>query len=320
MNRHSLYDRPSPWTGSHIPRLTDRTALVTGANAGLGYATARALLDRGAHVVLACRNPVKAGAAAARLAHEVPGASLEVAPLDLASLDSVSRLADDVRGRLGRLDLLVNNAGLMAVPEGRTADGFEVQFGVNHLGHVALTARLLPLLTASPGSRVVTVTSVGHRWGHIRFDALDGGQRYRPWRAYFQSKLANLLFALELQRRLAAGGHRTASLAAHPGASSTELAVEENRLVRDGVSLLRPLFMTPDRGALPTLRAATDPAALGGQLYGPSARYRGHPVVETPSRRALDPEVAARLWDVSLALVKVADPIETPAPAHVTTS
>ncbi|GLZ40512.1 oxidoreductase [Actinokineospora sp. NBRC 105648] len=284
----------------------DDLAVVTGANAGLGIETTRALAARGTTVLMACRNQDKAAAArAALIAEGVDPDLLQLATLDLADQSSVAAFADQVIAEHGRLGLLVNNAGLMAVAQSTTADGFETQFGVNHLGHMALTLRLLPLLTATPAARVVTVTSMGHRPGRIRLaDPNFERGRYGRWRAYFQSKLANLLFTAELGRRLAADGHDTLSVAAHPGYAATELGKDEPRFVATATAVLdRFVAQSAAAGAQPTLRAITDPDAFQGALYGPHRRYFGRPVLERPSRTARDPLLAAKLWDLSLELL-----------------
>ncbi|MTV26896.1 SDR family NAD(P)-dependent oxidoreductase [Nitriliruptoraceae bacterium ZYF776] len=295
------------WTLDDLPDLTGRTALVTGANAGLGWWTARGLARGGAHVILACRDPRRAAAAAEQLREDLPNASLELRTLDLADLASVASLADDVRREHDRLDLLINNAGIMAVDEARTVDGFELQVGVNHLGHFALTGRLLPLLVASPGSRVVTVSSLGHRAaGRLRRDDLLFERSYDRWRPYFQSKLANLLFTLELDRRLRAEGAPTAALAAHPGSSHTDLGTEGSSWVNRASAVVAPLVTQPaSQGALPTLRAATDTTLKGGTFVGPRFRVAGRPRVETPARAARRTDDAAWLWERSTDLTGV---------------
>jgi len=227
--------------------------------------------------------------------------------MDLADLDSVREVATRVQHEHPRLDLLINNAGLMATPQQRTAQGFEMQFGVNHLGHFALTGLLLPQLLRTPGSRIVTVSSNGHRPGRIRFDDLQWQTNYSPWAAYFQSKLANLLFTYELQRKLSAAGSTTAALAAHPGGTKTNLGNENpggffnTLLVKSRPLIERFLLQSAAMGALPTLRAAVDPDAHGGEYYGPDgiAEQMGHPVRVNSSRRSHDPETARRLWHVS---------------------
>lgn len=287
------------WTPADIPDLTRRRAIVTGANAGLGLEVAHGLAARGAEVVLACRNTAKAEAAAATLRDRAPGAKVEVGALDLADLDSVAAFA---ARQSGRLDLLVNNAGLMAIDEARTAQGVEMQFGVNHLGHFALTARLLPLLLATPGARVATMSSMGHRAARGSADPrLE--HRYDRWQAYFHSKLANLLFTAELQRRLAAAGASTIAVAAHPGASNTDLGTEGSGLSNIGLRLLPVIGQSAERGARPMLRALTDPAVRGGEYYGPRfLAFGATPVRETPTRAARDAAAARRLWDLSVEL------------------
>jgi NAD(P)-dependent dehydrogenase (short-subunit alcohol dehydrogenase family) len=294
------------WTLADVPEQHGRIAVITGANSGLGEQAALALAGKGAHVVLACRNPAKAHAAEARIRQVHPAASVQVRVLDLADLSSVAQFADGLAADHGRVDLLLNNAGLMAVDAARTRDGFEMQFGVNHLGHFALTVRLLPLLTATAGSRVVTMSSMGHRAGRMHFDDLMFDRGYSRWQAYFQSKLANLLFTAELQRRLAASGTSTIALAAHPGGSRTDLGTEgrglSNRLMAAVVPLVTQSAAT---GALPLLRAATDPAASGGQFYGPRWLAVGHPVLETPAPAARRTADARRLWTESVRLTGV---------------
>ncbi len=304
---------PARWTLDAMPDQTGRTAVVTGANAGLGYEIAVALAAGGARVVMACRNLDRATGAAATIRRRVTGARVEVGRLDLADLASVAAFADGVAAGHDRLDLLINNAGLMAVDRSRTVDGFETQFGVNHLGHFALTARLLPLLTATAGSRVVTMSSMGHRAGRMNFDDLMFDRGYGRWRPYFQSKLANLLFTAELQRRLAATDAPTIAVAAHPGASRTDLGTEGRGVTNRLMARVVPLLTQPAAvGALPALRAATDPAVRGGQFYGPRLLAVGHPVLETPSRRARDGGDARRLWEESLRLTGVAPDLLAP--------
>jgi NAD(P)-dependent dehydrogenase (short-subunit alcohol dehydrogenase family) len=291
------------WTPADIPDLTGRRAVVTGANAGLGLRIADELAAHGADVVLACRNRAKADAAVDVIRTRTPDARVAVDLIDLADLESVAAFA----GRQeGRLDLLVNNAGLMALDASRTAQGFEMQFGVNHLGHFALTARLLPLLLATPGSRVATMSSMGHR---AACGAPDPGleRTYHRWQSYFQSKLANLHFTAELQRRLAASGASTIAVAAHPGGSNTDLGTEGSGLFNRAIGLLAPLGTQPAAlGARPMLRALTDPTVRGGEFYGPRFRVVGAEAVrETPSRAARDADRARRLWAMSEELTGV---------------
>jgi NAD(P)-dependent dehydrogenase (short-subunit alcohol dehydrogenase family) len=296
------------WTEDDIDDQTGRVAFVTGANSGIGYETARALAQHGAHVVLACRDATRAADAEQRIKAVGPAGSVEVLLMDVGDLDSVAGAAAHFLGRNDRLDLLINNAGVMATPKGVTAQGFETQFGVNHLGHFALTAHLLPKVLAVEGSRVVTVSSQAHRAGRIDFDDLQSERRYSPWRAYSQSKLANLLFTYELQRRLAAADATSIAVAAHPGAANTNLGHENPGGLLFTVAMkARPLVQrftqSAAMGALPTLRAATAPTVAGGDYYGPDGwmQQRGHPVKVGTSRAARDSEVAARLWDVSVA-------------------
>lgn len=286
----------SRWTTADIPDQTGRTAVITGANTGLGYETAAALAARGARVVLAVRNLDKGKAAADLIAARNPGADVSVQALDLTSLASVRDAAEALRDGVDRIDLLVNNAGVMMTPKGTTSDGFELQLGTNHLGHFAFTGLLLDRLLEVPGSRVVTVSSIGHRLGRVRFDDLGSDRDYSRIGAYGQSKLANLLFTYELQRRLT--GTATTALAAHPGGSSSELS----RYVPRALQLFfRTLEQSTAMGALPTLRAATDPGALGGQYFGPGgfAELRGNPKVVSSSDRSHDVAVQQRLWAVS---------------------
>ncbi|ALC25308.1 oxidoreductase [Streptomyces pristinaespiralis] len=299
------------WTEEHVPHLTEGTvAVVTGANTGLGLDTTRVLARRGAAVVMACRNQDKAAAARRSLVDGgIDPGRLRTASLDLADQASIAGFADALPD--DRIDLLINNAGLMAVPRSSTVDGFETQFGVNHLGHMALTLRLLPRLNTTPGARVVTLTSMGHRPGRIRLhDPNFRRGRYNRWTAYFQSKLANMLFAAELARRNE--GRGALSLAAHPGYAVTELGKDTGFQARL-LSVADRIAAQPSAaGAWPTLRAATDPAAVNGALYGPRRLVSGRAVRETPSRTARRADLAGRLWDLSLDLLspaKVTDPL-----------
>ncbi|MCV7421150.1 SDR family NAD(P)-dependent oxidoreductase [Mycobacterium yunnanensis] len=290
------------WTTTDIPDQTGRTAVVTGANTGLGYETAAALAAKGAHVVLAVRNLEKGKAAADLIARRTPGAEVTLQQLDLTSLDSVREAADQLHAGLDRVDLLVNNAGVMFTPEEKTKDGFELQFGTNHLGHFAFTGRMLDLLLATPESRVVTVSSIGHRFGRIRFDDLQAERGYNRFTAYGKSKLANLLFTYELQDRLA--GTTTSALAAHPGGSASEL---DRHLPGPLKLVFAAMSQDTEAGALPTLRAATDPGVRGGQYLGPAGfmEMRGAPKVVSSSRRSHDADVRRRLWTVSEELTGV---------------
>src|SRR5664280_2179274 len=291
------------WTTVVIPDQSERVAVVTGANSGLGYQVALALAMAGADVLLACRNIAKAESAVASIRKVVPAASVRFMRLDLADLASVEAFANNFRSENDRLNLLVNNAGLMAVDESRTVDGFETQLGVNHLGHFALTARLLPALLAASGARIASMSSMAHRVGHLAFDDLMfDRRRYSRWHAYNQSKLANLLFIAELQRRLAEAGVGAIAVAAHPGVARTNLGSQghgiSNRLIRSGL----PISSRSAAGSLPLLRAATDPAVRGGQFYGPRWGVAGPPVSQTPSQRARDSVSARALWKASVEL------------------
>ena len=302
------------WTERDIPDQRGRCAIVTGATGGLGYATARALAGAGAEVILAARNGARGAQALDRIRAAVPAAVVRFELLDLGSLAAVAAFAERLESAGRPVDLLVNNAGVMAYPTRRaTADGFEAQFGTNHLGHFALTLRLIPLLRRGQDARVVTVSSLAHRRGAIRFDDLQS-TRYVPWAAYAQSKLANLMFALELQRRSVAQGWGIASIAAHPGLSATDIVANgpgsgsgraAGLLTRASGLLLPLVAQSAGRGALPILYAATAPQARGGAYYGPLGlrEMRGPPGEARIMPQALNTAVAARLWDVSLELV-----------------
>ena len=301
------------WTADDIPELEGRVIIVTGANSGIGVETARQLARRGATVVLACRRARRAEGAVLRIREALPLAKLVVMQLDLADLDSVRAFAAAFAERFERLDVLCNNAGVMAIPRRLTADGFEAQFGTNHLGHFALTGQLLEPLRATPGARVVTVSSQAHRMGRMRFDDLQGERFYQRWLAYAQSKLANLLFCHELERRAKASGSALLSVACHPGYADTNLqllgpTLDASRwrqaLMRLGN---RMLAQSAAMGALPTLYAALSPDVQGADYIGPDGLRHmwGYPVRHPSSRRSRDEATAARLWQVSEELTGV---------------
>ncbi len=297
------------WTVADIPDLGGMTAIVTGGNSGVGYETALELARKGATTILACRSRSRGEAAIRRILREVPEAKVKLMQLDLGDLDSIGQFAQRFRTSHGDLDLLVNNAGIMATPYRTTKDGFESQFGTNHLGHFALTAKLMPSILASPSARIVNVSSVGHRSGDIDFDALLlDRSNYRRWRAYYRSKLANLLFTYEMHRRLKSTGiENVSSLAAHPGVARTNLAQGMGFVG----TLLKPIaflfVQSAQMGALPILRAATDPAAQSGQYYGPDKPHErsGYPVVVSSSAESHDLESARGLWERSEELTGV---------------
>jgi NAD(P)-dependent dehydrogenase (short-subunit alcohol dehydrogenase family) len=310
------------WTAADVPDQRGRTAVVTGGNTGLGFETARVLAARGATVVLACRNPQRAADAAARITASVPAATVRTLQLDLASQASVRRAAEQARDAHPRIDLLVNNAGGLVTRRSTTADGFELTFATNHLGPFAFTGLLLDALLAAPGSRVVTVSSIGHRYGAgtINFDDLQSvrGRQHssRNRAAYFQTKLANLMFTYELQRRLAAAGRTTIAVAAHPGNARTEFGRDLDPFSRAVMSpRLRPLtwwlLQSPQVGALATLRAAVDPEARGGDFFGPPGRlqFTGHPARVDSSAASHDVAAQRRLWLESERLTGVTFPL-----------
>ncbi|WP_405481366.1 oxidoreductase [Streptomyces sp. NBC_00009] len=299
------------WNASDIPDQSGRTAVVTGANSGIGYITARELARKGARVVLACRSEARGTAALERLRSEVPGAQAEFGQLDLGDLSSVRKFAGS-HGSGERLDLLINNAGVMALPQGRTADGFETQFGVNHLGHFALTGLLLPRLLDTPGARVVSVSSGFHALADVDIADLNSEHRYRRWIAYGRSKTANLLFIHELARKLAARGSDVVAASAHPGYASTNLATQgvrmEGRKAVERVIELgnRVIAQSAEAGALPTLYAATAPGVLPDSFTGPSLMmWRGAPAKSWRARRTLDDAAGERLWAASEQLTGV---------------
>ncbi|MFR9772815.1 SDR family NAD(P)-dependent oxidoreductase [Nocardia sp. SC052] len=300
------------WTEQDIPAQKGRLAVVTGANSGLGFETARALAAHGASVVLAVRDVDKGKHAADRIAGAVPGADTTIQQLDLTSLASVRTAAEQLKSAHATIDLLINNAGVMYPPRQTTSDGFELQFGTNHLGHFALTGLLLDRMLPVPGSRVVTVSSVGHRIrARIDFDDLQGERSYNRVAAYGRSKLANLMFTYELQRRLSGNG-KTIAVAAHPGAANTDLMRNMPTALRALVPVIAPIVtQSPAMGALPVLRAATDPGVLGGQYYGPGGflETRGYPKIVESSARSHDMAIQQRLWTVSEELTGVTFPV-----------
>ncbi len=295
----------SKWTPRQIPSQQGRLAIVTGANSGIGYQTSRYLARAGAAVLLACRNAEKGEAARAKIAADYPAANVQVRVLDVADLDSVRRFATEFLNDDKPLDLLINNAGVMALPERRTTpQGFEMQFGTNHLGHFALTGMLLPALLRQAGSRVVTVASIAHKGGKLNFDDLNAERSYDPRGAYQQSKLANVVFGLEFDRRLRARAAGTQSIVAHPGVAVTNIISNGmgNGLQGRIVNALMPLVaQSDDRGSWPLLYAATSPEARGGGYYGPDgiAEIKGTPVEVKPKPHAMDAAAGKRLWDIS---------------------
>jgi len=301
------------WTLEQMPRLEGKTAVVTGANSGLGFHTSRALARSGARVIMACRDLEKGQQARQMIMETGADAEPEVWHLDLASLDSVKGFALKYEGSGYPLDLLINNAGLMAIPLNRTEEGFEMQFGVNHLGHFALSARLWPRLAESGPSRLVQLSSLAHAMGHIRFEDIHWERKYRKWEAYGMSKLANLLFIHELARRLKAGGNRVLAVAAHPGYADTELQAKGSRMKGDRLGAAfyqlanKLVAQSGEKGALPTLYAATAEGVEQGAYFGPGGLLglHGFPAPDSPRRKLVNDEVAARLWKVSESLTGV---------------
>ncbi len=294
------------WTEADIPDQSGRVAIVTGGNGGLGLESSRMLAAAGAEVVIAARNETKAAEAVAAIRESVPEARLSVQPLDLSSLVSVRAFVQRWLAERGALDILVNNAGVMAIPRSLSADGFEMQLATNHLGHFALTLGLMPALQRAATARVVTVSSTVHFGGRIHFDDLDGERGYSPWPWYFQSKLANLLFVAELDRRLRSARSSVAALAAHPGYSATDLQFVAGRArgaaaEQTLMSFANAAFaQSAAAGALPSVQAATDPAALSGEYWGSRwLGWFGAPARVGRSGAARDEQVAARLWEVS---------------------
>jgi NAD(P)-dependent dehydrogenase (short-subunit alcohol dehydrogenase family) len=298
--------RTHKWTVEDIPDQAGKVALVTGGNSGLGYETVKALARKRAHVVLACRDTVKGNAARDQVCRQTPQALIEVMQLDLASLASIRQFAQAFKLNHDRLHILVNNAGVMATPRRTTADGFELQFGTNHLGHFALTGLLLDVLLKTPNSRVVTVSSTAERMGRINLGDLMSENSYERWIAYGQAKLANVLFAYELQRRLNAAGASTISLAAHPGFAATnlrtKLMTQETPFFHRVLNrFFEGLSQSAEMGVLPQLYAATAPDVRGGEYYGPGGflQRAGYPKRLRSSRRSYDETLAKQLWKVS---------------------
>jgi NAD(P)-dependent dehydrogenase (short-subunit alcohol dehydrogenase family) len=311
------------WTEGSVPGQEGRTVVITGGNTGLGFEAARILAEAGAAIVLACRDPARGAAAAARIRDTAPQARVDLVRLDLASLASVREAADQLRASYPAIDLLINNAGGVNPRYQRTEDGFERTLATNHLGPFALTGLVLDRLLPVPGSRVVTVSSIGHRRGVINFDDLQADRGYRSQQAYFQSKLSNLLFTYELQARLAAAGTATIAVAAHPGNARTEFGRDMSRVVRIAMSprlrvLTWWLMQSPQVAALATVRAATDPGARGGDYYGPPGRaqFTGHPVRVDSSAGSHDTAAGRRLWAESERLTGVSYPIGAGTPVR----
>ena len=303
----------SRWTAADVPDQSGRVAVITGSNTGIGYQTAAVLADRGANVVLAVRNLDKGRAARAQILAASPSADVSVQELDLTSLESVRGAAQALQSDYPRIDLLINNAGVAWTPKRTTKDGFELQFGTNHLGHFALTGLLLDNVLAAPAARVVTVSSLAHgTLADIDFDDLQCDRHYSRIAAYARSKLANLLFTYELQRRLGQSGSPTIAVAAHPGVSFTELGRNLPVILQPATRIVGPLILqSATMGALVLLRAATDPGVTGGQYYGPdgNGERRGYPVVVESSSRSHDVDLQRRLWAVSEELTGVRFPI-----------
>jgi len=292
------------WDSKNIPDQTGRTVIVTGANSGIGFETARALASKNAGVILACRNQNKGSAAVDKIRQDLPHADVRFLPLDLSDLVSVKNFADQVNQDYSRLDLLINNAGVMIPPYGKTAEGFELQMGTNHLGHFALTGQLIEMIRSTPESRVVSVSSMAHKGGNIDFSDLHWEHRkYKPWKAYGDSKVANLYFIFGLANRLAAGGSHVITAASHPGWTATELQRNSGL-----ASFFNPVFAQDTAmGALPTLYAACGPDVQSKDYFGPGGRFevKGYPKQVRASSRSQNKEIGDRLWQMSEKLTGV---------------
>ena len=296
---------PQHWTAADLPSQTGKLALITGANSGIGFHAARHLIRVGAGVILSGRSLERVEQARARILAEFPGAPVYALHLDLSSLSSIHAAAEHFLSGATKLDLLINNAGVMAMPKRQeTADGFEAQIGTNHLGHFALTGLLLPALLAAPAARIVTVSSIAHRGGEIRFDDLHWRREYKPMGAYRQTKFANLLFGYELERKLRQAGTRATSVVVHPGVANTNLfkvAAGEGLKGKLAQWAIKTFTQTDEQGSLPTLYGAGAPEAQGGHFYGPHGfkEMRGYPVEVKPEAQANDVRLASRLWTLS---------------------
>ncbi|MCE1253545.1 MAG: oxidoreductase [Anaerolineae bacterium] len=301
------------WTAKNIPSLEGKIALVTGANSGLGYYATLEMARKGALLIMGCRTKQRAEQAYQQMKAEIPHAKIIIMTLDLSSLESITRFAEAVKTQFTRLDILINNAGVMGIPRRETQDGFEMQFGTNHLGHFALTAHLYPLINSTPDSRIVTVSSMMHQLGHMNFEDLMGQKSYDAWAAYSQSKLANLLFAYELQRRLTAKSSHVLSLAAHPGYAATHLQFVSAEMQGSAFwgwinQTANTLFAQPAwQGALPELYAATASQVKGGSFIGPDGQggSRGYPKVVKSNARSYNEADARRLWEISEQLTEI---------------
>lgn len=310
-NQNSKTESAEQWTAADMPNLTGKVIIVTGGNSGIGFEAAKEFARKGATTILACRSMDKAQVALDQILAEIPNAQAEIMSLDLANLTSVRQFAADFQAKHGKLDILVNNAGIMMVPYGTTEDGFERQFGTNHLGHFALTGLLFDLLVKTPGSRVVNISSGAHQFGKMDFDNLmyEGGNEYSPMAAYGRSKLANLLFTYELQRRFNQLDSQALALAAHPGMSQSNLTAHmADRWYYKLLMPLMPLMLqSAAMGALPTIRAAVDPNVTGGQYYGPDhpKERSGYPVIVESNEDSHNEADARQLWQVSEQLTGV---------------
>lgn len=301
------------WSADRIGDLNGKRIIITGGASGIGYEAATKLAGKGAEVILAVRTMEKGERAATKLKVSHPDAKITVMHLDLGDLNSVKQFAQEFKAKYNKLDILINNAGVMVPPYRKTEQGFELQFGVNHLGHFALTGQLIPLLSATPGARIVTVSSIAARKATIDFDNLDGSKGYNPMTFYRQSKLSNLLFAIELQNRLNGNGNGLVSVACHPGISATNLVSrgsgkEAGWLVKQ---LMKLFVQSAEMGSLPTLYAATAPGLKGGEYIGPDGRHghSGHPVVTDEAEKLFNASLAARLWNISEELTGIKFPL-----------
>lgn len=292
------------WTAENIPNLTGKTVIVTGSSSGIGYEAARVIANKNATVILAVRNMEKGNTAANKIRAQKESADVRIMELDLSNLQSVTDFATKYKSEFGKLHLLINNAGVMIPPYSKTSDGFELQFGTNHLGHFALTGQLIDLLNNTPNSRIINVASAAHKYGNLNFEDLNWEKRkYKAWRAYGDSKISNLYFTYELQRKLDASGSKVKTTAAHPGWTATDLQRHSGLF-----EFLNGFFaMKTEQGTLPTLRAAFDEKALGGDYFGPDGwqEWKGYPVKVDSSKLSQDEEIAKKLWNVSEELTNV---------------